>query len=169
MRPHPRIQQRVKWYSLLFALLLVGTIARTAQYGVIREWNDAKSMYMFGLSDGALVWASAPLPPAMPSGIYLAGTVTVEHSDWRVRWWFGSFRMGQFSGSAAPLWIPALVLFVASAWTWWLDIIARRRAKMHVCKACGYDLAGLSAAAPCPECGKGAASERGMGVPGETV
>ncbi len=68
-----------------------------------------------------------------------------------------------------PLWSLFLFQAISTSVAWRLDHVATRREKQGKCKACGYDLAGLSAAAPCPECGKAATSLRGMGVPGETV
>lgn len=50
-----------------------------------------------------------------------------------------------------PAWYPAVQLMFIS---WRLVRRARREASVGRCRACGYALAGLPDAAPCPECGK---------------
>jgi len=53
-----------------------------------------------------------------------------------------------------PMWIPLGVLLGATSGAWWLDAAARRRARVGLCAACGYERAGLAPGAVCPECGK---------------
>lgn len=52
-----------------------------------------------------------------------------------------------------PLWFPALLSLLPTAWAWRLEAVSKRRAKVGKCVSCGYDLSGLKAAAVCPECG----------------
>ncbi|MGH7130657.1 MAG: hypothetical protein ACREJO_01770 [Phycisphaerales bacterium] len=44
---------------------------------------------------------------------------------------------------------------LGGGWLVWSGRRARRRAMTGVCGKCGYDLAGLAAGSPCPECGGG--------------
>ena len=53
-----------------------------------------------------------------------------------------------------PLWAPALLVTLPTAWLWWRDRPARRRLLMGQCRTCGYDRTGLENK-PCPECGCG--------------
>ncbi len=75
-----------------------------------------------------------------------------------------SFGIGQFSLTGnrimsvdVLLWPLPLVIGLTAAAFLRSGIVARRRALASGCQSCGYDLRGLSAAAPCPECGKAAA------------
>lgn len=55
---------------------------------------------------------------------------------------------------AIPFWpLPLFVLFIGVR-LFRSGIRARRRARSGSCAKCGYNLAGLAADAPCPECGK---------------
>ncbi|MGH7133345.1 MAG: hypothetical protein ACREJO_15535 [Phycisphaerales bacterium] len=56
------------------------------------------------------------------------------------------------------LWALALASFLSGGFLLWSARRARRRAMSGVCLKCGYDLSGLAAGSPCPECGKGAAA-----------
>ena len=53
--------------------------------------------------------------------------------------------------ASLPMWIPVAMVGVP---TWLLWRRLGRLARSGVCPACGYDLAGLAAAVPCPECGE---------------
>ncbi len=48
--------------------------------------------------------------------------------------------------------LPAAALFF-TAFLWYLDTLARRRARLNLCPKCHYDRTGLAAGAKCPECG----------------
>ncbi|MGH7131409.1 MAG: hypothetical protein ACREJO_05640 [Phycisphaerales bacterium] len=56
-----------------------------------------------------------------------------------------------------PLWAPALLVALPTAWLWWRDRPSRRKRLAGGCLKCGYDLAGLATPTPptppCPECG----------------
>ena len=93
------------------------------------------------------VWALRPgnlavedMPPAMTGGLYTTwGTMY----DWAV---------------SINLWPIPLLLWTPAALLLRSGILARRRAATGSCAKCGYSLAGLSAGAACPDCGKGAAA-----------
>ena len=62
-------------------------------------------------------------------------------------------RGGQETHWWIPLWpVPAVSLLV-TAFTWRLDTLARRRARLNLCPKCDYDRAGLGVDVKCPECG----------------
>ena len=54
---------------------------------------------------------------------------------------------------SVPLWLPALLSLLATAFAWRADLNHLRRTRAGLCPACGYDRAGLVAEAVCPECG----------------
>ncbi len=57
-------------------------------------------------------------------------------------------------GVLFPIWSPMLIVLACTCLAWRADVRAMRRARVGLCAACGYDLAGTAADAVCPECGK---------------
>ena len=72
----------------------------------------------------------------------------------RVKWWFNYAKSPDDVYGSMPLWVPVALTSAATAFACRLEVLARRRAMTGKCNACGYNLAGLSPAAACPECGK---------------
>jgi hypothetical protein len=81
-------------------------------------------------------------------------TFTLSSSMWC--WWFdaGSFgwRVGRWW--SVPLWMPLVAMSALTLWLWRRDARHARRVLTGRCEHCRYDLAGLNADAPCPECGR---------------
>lgn len=72
---------------------------------------------------------------------------------WPPRWWPEFETDGRGGrGVGLPLWIPTAACLLAAAAFWRTDAAHRRRLRTGLCPACGYDRAGLPAAAACPEC-----------------
>jgi hypothetical protein len=118
---------------------------------------------------GSVRWYAGWIGPSAHSVRILAGRVVVENRESigifpPARWMFGrrrlqlALRPGWDFGSSAwwvvvPLWMPLVPTLMATATAWRLDTLARRRARIGLCPTCNYDLRGLPAASPCPECG----------------
>lgn len=66
-----------------------------------------------------------------------------------IRWLPGCGRNGICSSVWLPLWMPLLMISVATSYLFWRD----RRISPHCCQGCGYDLTGNTSGV-CPECGK---------------
>ena len=55
---------------------------------------------------------------------------------------------------AIPMWTVAALVAAIAAPLWTLHLRARHRARVGLCKGCGYDRKGLAIDAKCPECGR---------------
>lgn len=53
-----------------------------------------------------------------------------------------------------PFWSIAAVLVVGAGVAWASELRAHRAVRMGLCPTCRYNLTGLPARTPCPECGK---------------
>ena len=87
-------------------------------------------------------------PKGMPTQGWFAAWQPYE-AYWLPRLIRGSFVTSRTTHVFVPLWIPLLVVGVATIWAFRYDW---RFAPGH-CQTCGYDLSGSGSAAGCPECG----------------
>lgn len=67
---------------------------------------------------------------------------------------WGELRLYVYSAETSLMMFLPLFLLLPAALVLGSEVMAERRAAAGRCKACGYDLTGLAADLPCPECGK---------------
>lgn len=106
------------------------------------EWHE------YGIHGASTYeWTSHPFPPPAPATRPAVEWVGFGGKAPPSRFGISSMRIAS-SGVPVPLVasIPAVVL-------WILYYKRRDAAVVGLCKVCSYDLAGLRAGAPCPECG----------------
>jgi hypothetical protein len=153
MRPHPRIRKTIKWGGLALAALLLGVCLASRWWWV--EWRGSGPQNKWiSLKGGRLVIGTAR---DVLAGLPAPGW-HVYREGWpfyfEFRWWFDWKRSPFATLFAVPLWVPAVFALLLAASAWRLDTLARRRTRAGHCPSCGYDLTGLIAPAPCPECGR---------------
>ncbi len=163
MRPRPCIRTALRWISSALTGLLVacwigsawwclewhnGTLEEVVvQCGCLRATIEMGPTSSTSTMNGWYFWK---LPPDAPM-------------QWMPRYQHSRF-LSAIPGAplchifylTLPLWIPAALSAVPTAAAWHLHRLARRRehaARTHRCPRCGYDLAGIAPATPCPECG----------------
>ena len=96
---------------------------------------------------------TAPSTPVIVTKSILAqGSYTLTGQAWTA----GLFAWERINGFGirsdallVALWAPALLLTTGGAWLWRRG----RRRTPGLCPSCGYDVPGLPAGTPCPECG----------------
>lgn len=109
-------------------------------------------------------------PPASSRGFFVSPPEWEPSIDWSLdggvtdlgplgRWRFGVFEysyvnFGVRKAVTLLLWPLAVFPIAAGAGLCWWAWRDARRARVGLCMKCHYDLRGLPASAPCPECGK---------------
>lgn len=158
MKRRGRVRRVAKWTGLAACVLIAAAWGLSLKYWVGRtSVVPGKGVRWIVLTKGvvALVWDGDPGQFGDPTG----GT------DWSwldagphppVRWSPGTSFDGVVTSSWMPLWMPLVCMTIPTAWLWYRD----RRVKPGRCANCGYDLAGLTPGAACPECGSGESSQQ---------
>ncbi|MCA3003926.1 MAG: hypothetical protein LW650_04605 [Planctomycetaceae bacterium] len=140
-RIHP-IRRRFAWVFALLAGLLLLTHIATVWFNFYLAIN-ATTAFVVGHGAFGLL--------GNPGGLdSTAIRVEPTHATSDMFWWFERSGIMGMGYAVAPLWLPT-VLFAALAGLMWY-LAARTRPGR--CPNCGYNLQGLPAAQPCPECGR---------------
>jgi hypothetical protein len=141
-----RFRSAAKWAGVVVCVMIgaawcVSIRAAFGYHGVL------SSDYACRVTAGTL-WLMHLEPRRNPSQAYFQ-----THGP-QVQWWpvWDSYYSPSWGAErlAIPLWMPFVLVAIPTAWLWWRD---RRSRWVGHCAACGYDLAGLAAGSPCPECG----------------
>ncbi len=145
------------WFLLVLGVLITGV------WGASRWWWVGYWGSEWGIGVGS----------GMIDGVY-PGTLGSSNVGWSV--WTPPPEMQYWRWSASDnlrhpdrfmhmcLWPFALASLLGGGWLVWSGRRARKRAMTGVCGKCGYDLAGLAAGSPCPECGDAMNKSVGRGV-----
>ncbi len=147
MRPHLQVRRIVKRYGTLLAVIvaiawacsLFAPITYYQSHGVVMDLSSGR-FRVIRVTDSRF---SAQV-----------GDLIVGRRDFDMEWGFSFHSDDRGSLVGIPLWFPFLALAVPTPFAWRVDFVARRRAAIGKCKACGYDLAGIANPSACPECGK---------------
>ena len=156
----PFIRKSAKWGGAVAVLLL--TVVWLGSKWWCLEWHNG-TLDEFVVQTGCLRCTLETGPSAsthtmngwyfwrLPPGCSLRWQADYQSSKYPANAPPGAFC--HIFNLVLPLWIPLALAAIPTAVAWRLDVIARRRDRGGGCPACGYSLAGLSAGAPCPECG----------------
>jgi hypothetical protein len=150
MKPHPRISNTIKWGGLALAVLLSVT-------WVGSWWFDAcvapNANWAIRVSSGCA--HVLPDPDQLNRELNdsrLFHSVALEDAPqitWRPSWDLNDYP----PHVTTPLWIPLVIVALASLVAWRTDARVGRRARLILCPKCGYDRTGILQDATCPECG----------------
>ncbi len=142
-----RIRRVAKWAGAVVLVLIAAAWAVSPYWHVaLIIAREQVPRVLVALAPGAIY---LELPPENAVPWMGSRFVVAKRNDWRLRW-APDIYLGATWSLTMPLWTLLGAAGVPTAWLWWRD----RTSSGH-CAACGYDLAGLAAAAPCPECGGG--------------
>ena len=123
-------------------LLLVIGVLITGVWGAVWCWSSAIAG-----------WGVVVTPDGNVSTVQTPFAEGTERS-WTISFVATSGQPGSGrTGVLVILWPTALAPLLGGGWLVWAGRRARRRAMAGCCVKCGYDLVGLAAGAPCPECG----------------
>jgi hypothetical protein len=156
----------VRWTSLVLAMVLAGCWLAMVWRGVRWEGMILKSFYSCDFARGALSVEYCPWDGAwmLQKNIDSASVNhwTLLRRASAMKWKplyeprHDSTLLGGFNPTrvwfSLPLWAPISLLGLVGAAPWGI-VIRRQRAKLGLCRSCGYDRRGLAEDAPCPECG----------------
>jgi hypothetical protein len=146
MKPHPRIRKTIKWGGAAVTVLLVVVwIGSGAGRAVLSSGTLHAGLTLVNGRIGVWSVSATGTMPTPPTGF--------EGHRFRRPEWALEAQWAPSPLVIVPLWLPIALLAAPTAAAWCLDTLARRRARIHLCRKCGYDRAGIAASAVCPECG----------------
>jgi hypothetical protein len=153
VRRHPRIGGWCKWVGLLLCLMLVGVYVAS---GFL--WNSWGWRTWGWRPYNADLWFNAEKTGDSRILILENGCLYLYRGDAdedQISWTAHSTAergvdlWPEEGNTAAPLWMPLLMVAVPTTILWWRD---RRRTPPGHCRRCGYNLTG-NTSGTCPECG----------------
>jgi len=137
---------------MLCVLVLVAFVFSTQRHVA---WHSARLRHGAGLALGALWYAWRPAAWRLETDRYLPepGWTIASYGDppetLNLAWWVERRVNRAWEWLGVPLWMPFLLVGVATGMLWRRD--RHRRTPGH-CARCGYDLTG-NVSGRCPECG----------------
>jgi hypothetical protein len=136
----------VKWGGVAASILLIAALIGSG-WGQV-QWTSQNGRWV-GLSTGRFnIGGTSFGQNASNAGFRFYG-----FDRYRLEWWFYSHNWYVAWQFSMPLWPPIGLSVLATLLAFRLDHPARRRTSINHCPTCNYDLRGLPAATPCPECG----------------
>ncbi len=163
----PRLRRFGKWLGLVVVVLIVGVDVVSVRWttgGMIWRGTGRGNVLVriLWLEGGQMGLQRLELgfPDANPNSSLRTSFFGVTKHEFRhsMRWDREPPPYGSRGGMVViPLWAPAMVVAIPSAWLWWRDRPSRRQLLTGHCSTCDYNLAGLGRGQPCPECGKASA------------
>jgi len=165
MKPHPRIRKTVKWGGAVVSVVLLVVWVVSGWYTVYCGTTHGWDVYFnAGMCDSVYY----PNYRSGRSSWYIdrrERAFSRDPAPFTLVWTFPSVSSEQWSvgGDPAtcvriPLWTPVALSGLATTMAWRLDTLARRRARVGLCRTCSYDRTGLAPGAVCPECGAAASA-----------
>ncbi len=137
----------MKWGGAVVSVLLLVVWVGSGWRHMVWETPSKEWAAMGG---GGLIGIGEGMRFSSRSGV---GGWQAQDTAFAIRWWPDWDLSGPSWHVFVPLWMPATLALAATAGAWRLDMLARRRARVGLCKKCGYDRAGLAPGSVCPECG----------------
>ncbi|MBC7835187.1 MAG: hypothetical protein H7Y88_08815 [Phycisphaerales bacterium] len=140
-------------------------------YQVTRSLGHTDGMVLYRRNSRYETWkdeaAARERAAAAATGIEFASTysrigMVLYSVAPRPQWGFGGLTLSRLGYGKSddveldvPYWMPSLLVGLAGGAAAALCFRDRRRSRIRCCASCGYQLSGLPAGNPCPECGRG--------------
>jgi hypothetical protein len=149
----------VKWSALVAVFLSLGLWLGSGFFCVGRYWDQTTNGGSFSWAEvigGRVVFKIMTSPPSPQEWVLLSPdkpsyrciSLPTYHLSWRPE----CFQQISQLTVVIPLWIPTVLFFALTGWSWLADARIRRRVAVGRCEQCGYDQIGLESKV-CPECG----------------
>jgi hypothetical protein len=144
-----RVRRITKWSGAVATVAILWVYgASTSSWSI--WWDDSGHAVRFGRGALVLVW---PWGTRADHQFLTPDRIACRNGE-NIQWLPALGHNPPLYGVVIPIWIPVLLVAGPTAWLWWRDRRADPRNRPGHCRGCGYDLAGLTPGAVCPECGR---------------